>query len=260
MVHLTERELLGVWEEGWDRSPVERALLLLARAWPSEGRSVLEALPVGRRDARLLQLRRSLFGPSVTAATTCPACGEHVEMDFSLSQLGAEEPHDAAEPNGGEPEATQVPDRFTVEEGGYEVTVRLPDSRDLATVLEETGPGREGEARVVLLHRCVLGARRAGRPVSRDRLPDEVLSSVARRMEQVDPHADLHASLTCPECGHGWRAPFDVVSFLWSEIEGRARRILLEVHTLASRYGWSEAEVLALSPTRRRLYMELTAP
>jgi hypothetical protein len=29
------------------------------------------------------------------------------------------------------------------------------------------------------------------------------------------------------------------------------------VHTLASAYGWSESEILALSDARRRLYMEM---
>ena len=40
-------------------------------------------------------------------------------------------------------------------------------------------------------------------------------------------------------------------------MEGRAKRLLMDVHLLARAYGWSEAEVLALSPARRRFYLEM---
>jgi hypothetical protein len=32
---------------------------------------------------------------------------------------------------------------------------------------------------------------------------------------------------------------------------------LLEVHALASHYGWTEPDVLALPPARRRAYLEM---
>jgi hypothetical protein len=63
--------------------------------------------------------------------------------------------------------------------------------------------------------------------------------------------------LTCPQCAHQWQAPLDIVSFLWSEVHAWAIRLLREIHELASAYGWSEAEILALSPWRRRAYLEL---
>ena len=40
-------------------------------------------------------------------------------------------------------------------------------------------------------------------------------------------------------------------------VEMAARRLLPEVHALASSYGWSEKEILALSPARRRSYIAL---
>ena len=63
--------------------------------------------------------------------------------------------------------------------------------------------------------------------------------------------------LDCPACALIWQSPFDVVSFLWSELDAWARRMLREIHILASHYGWSEAEIVALSPQRRRHYREL---
>jgi hypothetical protein len=50
---------------------------------------------------------------------------------------------------------------------------------------------------------------------------------------------------------------FDIASYFWDEINAWANRILREVHILASRYGWSERDILALSPWRRQFYLDM---
>ena len=45
---------------------------------------------------------------------------------------------------------------------------------------------------------------------------------------------------------------------LWSELQSRAERLLLDVDALARAYGWTEPEILALSSTRRAAYLQLT--
>jgi hypothetical protein len=50
---------------------------------------------------------------------------------------------------------------------------------------------------------------------------------------------------------------FDAGSFFWSELGAWARRLLHEIHSLARAYGWSESEILTLSPARRQAYLEL---
>jgi hypothetical protein len=76
-------------------------------------------------------------------------------------------------------------------------------------------------------------------------------------MAERDPQAELLLDLTCPACAHRWEAPFDIVPFFWTEIATEAKRLLREVHTLARSYGWREADVLAMSATRRRSYLEV---
>jgi hypothetical protein len=49
---------------------------------------------------------------------------------------------------------------------------------------------------------------------------------------------------------------FDIASFFWTEIAAEAKRLLGEVHILASAYGWREADILSLNPLRRRFYLE----
>jgi hypothetical protein len=102
-----------------------------------------------------------------------------------------------------------------------------------------------------------VAATRAGRPVAADQLPPEVQARVAQASSEADPRADIQLNLSCPECAARTRAVLDVGSALWLELDAWARGTLLDVYLLASSFGWSEPEVLALSPLRRRYYLEL---
>lgn len=235
---LTAQEMLDAWERGRGSSSTDRALLLLAHACPDTSWEALAALPIGERDARLLTLREWAFGPSLTSVTACPACGERLELSFTTADVRVARP-------------APVDDELAVETDGYEVAFRLPTSTDL------DGLADRPDAREVLLERCLESARRDGKRRSVRQLPEPVLDAVVRRMGEADPQADVHTRVVCPECAHAWQAVFDIVSFLWAELESWAHRTLREVHVLASAYGWREGDVLALSPWRRQVYLQL---
>jgi hypothetical protein len=86
---------------------------------------------------------------------------------------------------------------------------------------------------------------------------ESALESLGERLAQADPLAEIQIHLRCPQCGAEQNEVFDVVTFMWAQIDARARRLIAEVHTLAREYGWSEREVLDLSEVRRALYLEL---
>jgi hypothetical protein len=50
--------------------------------------------------------------------------------------------------------------------------------------------------------------------------------------------------------------PVDVGEFFWEEIASYARGLIEDVDALASRYGWSERDILALPERRRRRYLD----
>lgn len=234
---LSAAEMLQVWERGQARPPVEKALALLAAACPEETLDELGGLPIGRRDARLMVLREWTFGPRLASVAACPACGDRLEISAGVADLlvRVEE---------------SPPERLELEVGERRLAFRLPDSRDLLVL---AGAGDLPSLRRRLLGRCLLTASE-GQP---DDLPDEAVEAVAARMAEADPQADVRLSLSCPACGHAWLAVFDIVTFFWREIEAWALRTLREVHTLAAAYGWREAEVLALSPWRRQIYLQM---
>lgn len=238
---LSTSELLRVWEHGLPQHPVQRALLLLAAACPETPPEELAQLSIGQRDGRLLALREWTFGPQLVSVATCPQCGEQLELAFDVADIRAAP---EVEPAG----------MLALSVAGYEVRFRLPNSLDLAAVAGR----RDVEAiRRLLFERCLLAAHHDGEEHSPGDLPADVVAAVVARMEQADPQADIQLALACPSCEHQWQAAFDIVSFFWNEINAWAYRILREVHTLASAYGWREADILALSPARRGLYLEL---
>jgi hypothetical protein len=81
--------------------------------------------------------------------------------------------------------------------------------------------------------------------------------AIGEQMVERDPQAEVQLDLTCPACQHHWLANFDVVTFLWSEIQTHTKRVLRDVHTLAKAYGWREADILSMSTVRRQFYLEM---
>lgn len=222
-------DLLRVWERGAGQHPVDRALTLLALSAP-EGtdRSLVADLPIGERDERLLALRARLFGPRLVATTSCVRCGERVELEFLTSDVSR--PAAAAAPGAAIPDTPAV---------------RPLTSRDLAAAADCVGVE---QAREMLAARCLVGV-----------VNDIERSVVARALEQADPGALRVLEVRCPGCGHAWECDFDVAAYFWIEIEAAALRLLRDVHVLARGYGWSEQDILAMSPQRRRAYLELVS-
>jgi hypothetical protein len=220
-----------IWERGQYEHPLDRALTMLS-ALSRRPRSELAALSVEHRDRLLLALRSQLFGPNLAAMAACPGCG--CAVDVSIAAGGAE-------PSG--------EDRFTVSAAGTSVEVRMPTSLDLAAA---AAGGSVDAARRLLVRRCIESS-----------LDEAELDAVADAVEsELDRRADVSAGavgLTCPECAAQWTLELDVPAFMFKEIEILAGRLLRSVDVLARRYGWSEAEILGLSPDRRRFYLELAS-
>ena len=135
---------------------------------------------------------------------------------------------------------------------------RIKDELDLnENFLALTDANDPQSARSILIERCVLQARFEDSDVTASGLAEKVVDAISVEMAASDPQADIQLALECAGCGHRWKAPFDIVTFFWSEIGAWVKRILREVHILASAYGWPEADILAMSPLRREFYLEM---
>ncbi len=241
---LSSLDLLNAWEQGLGRGSADRAVILLRLAAGSENSGSDPARwPLGERDARLLDLRESVFGPQIEGVASCPRCGARQEFQMPAGELRVASPVSGV--------------GLALVSGDYQVEFRLPDSCDLCEV--EAEATAESELSLRLLERCVTNATAGERPITAADLPNHVVVEISERMSQADPQAEIELSLECPGCSHRWSEPFDIASFLWTEVNAWASRTLFDVHQLAAAYGWSEAESLSLSPRRRGFYLELIA-
>ena len=238
MNELTTEQLLDVWENGLHLPPLQRMFVLLTAAFPDRSPTELLELSIGQRDRLLLRLREHLFGQRLLNTAVCPQCKERIEWESKVADflLSADEEEQSLEMN----------------VQGWYLRFRLPNSLDVATAI---GCQKAEEVQELLLARCVLYLEHDGTECAVEQLPDEVTKKLLQQMEKADPLAEIQLQLHCPACSHDWDAVFDIGSFLWAELNEWAERMLRTVHRLAAGYGWSEREILALSPVRRQLYL-----
>ncbi|HEY5616334.1 MAG TPA: hypothetical protein VIK60_00225 [Vicinamibacterales bacterium] len=230
--------LLELWERGLEQSAAMRGNVVLEAA---DGRAA-PARTLGERNVRLLELHARLFGQHVDLLSHCPFCGTPAQFSSECDVLTALMPR-------GDAEALH-----RVETEGHVIDFRLPDIAALAEAPhEETADDFVRR----LLDRCVVACARNGESVGIHEAPDAVLDAVSRRMEALDPAARVSFALDCPQCDARWDAQLDVGQLVWTKLQAAAERLLLDVDTLARAYGWTERDVLALSPLRRAAYVQI---
>jgi hypothetical protein len=223
-------ELLEAWETGRVQHPLDRALTLL-RAFTGIERRRLAEISIGERDELLLSLRRRFFGDQLEAVCRCEHCGEPNEFAIDASALPVR------------PERDGSP-AVSLERDGVTIAVRLPNSFDVAAV---AGLDEE-QALHDLIARCTIGDVVAS--------GDDV-EQLDALMREAEPLAALDLGFACCACARSNAVAFDAAAFLWSDVADASRRLLFDVDALARAYGWSEAEILALSPRRRASYVRL---
>ena len=235
MIALSLADILNVWESGRALHPLDQSVLVIRAGLPEAAGDSVADWPLGRRNRTLAELRRACFGARLRGRTTCPHCAEPIEFELDSGKL--------IEAPAAEIEAVSVDgEKF-----------RLPTSRILASIMDERDPETAASR---LCDRCRIGDDR--REGDGPTFSAEDVERIGEAMALADPMAEIAFDFDCPACGAAFREELDLAAFFWREIEVEAKRLLFEVHTLASAYGWREHEVLALSAARRAYYIERT--
>ena len=232
--------LLETWERAQPLPAPARPLALLALAEGSAEPEDLARLALGARDAELLRLRRQLFGGHMSCTTVCPKCAAHLQLDLSADDFL------------GQAGGTAV-GLHRLERDGYVIEFRALNSTDVAAL----APSEAEEIEKCILARCVIEARGPAGRVDPQQIPPALAELLAQELERRDPLAAIWLDLECGQCGHAWPSLFDIASLLWIEIDRWASALLREVHQLARAYGWSERDVLGMSPARRHSYLRM---
>jgi hypothetical protein len=239
MQSLSAADILGLWEQGAGLHTIDQALLVLSFAFPEHDYEYLATLALGCRDLLLLEVHRRIFGDRLEAYTECPECQEPLEFSLSCALLSGDLiPGEALTKN------------VTIH--GSDFILRSPNSRDAAAAAASENLD---SARKVLLDLCAVPAADTAQII--DALPEPTRAAIAGELAAMDPRAETLLDLACPACAHAWQGVFEIMTFLWTKIRARARRLLQEVDVLARVYGWSEADILAMSETRRGWYVQM---
>jgi hypothetical protein len=235
MPGLDPRHLLEIWEDGSVQGPVSRAVILLA-AIRGEQVATAAEVDVGTRDVHLAKMLAEIAGTVVPAIADCGRCGALLDVPVDLTAICALPVHEPGE-------------ALTAAAGDRRVSFRLPTSRDLLALSGLPAAA----ARRALLARCLgltpgsLTGDHAG-PLG---------EAVEEAMEVAAPAGAVDLMVQCPGCGAGMSLPLDLPELLWAEIEAQVSEVLEDVHALAAAYGWTEADVLALTPMRRAAYLAM---
>jgi hypothetical protein len=224
-------DILVLWQAS-QGSAGGRAARLLAAAGVADAAT----LPLGEAARHLIRLRVALLGADLEAVANCPECEARHEAGFLAAVLL---------------ETPRGDTGIAVEASGWRVEAR---ALTLADYAEAASRDDVASAEALLRGRAIVAARP---PESGAEMPDDVLAAVEAALDAADPLADPRIALSCGECGASWEASFDAAAFLAEEIAAASRRLMTEVAVLARSYGWSERDILAIPPERRRVYLEL---
>jgi len=241
MTQVTPNAMLELWEKADGLHPIDRNLLLVHQVRPDLPVSLLADMPLGFINITLLQMRLALFGRTMSAIADCPHCQQILDLSLDSADMLEQLQSDN----------TGALRTVFIECEGYRF--RSPTSRDLAVIYTESNPL---DYALHLFQRCCV---RFNEPTCfGDQSASEKLMTRATELfDELDPAADLGFSIICEHCGQTDTISLDIGDYLWREIDRYIRSLLLEIHTLASAYGWSETMILALSANRRRQYLSM---
>ncbi|WP_233841172.1 hypothetical protein [Dyella sp. 2HG41-7] len=237
MLTLSGERLLAACEQAQCEHALLRPIALLAATLPEYERDRLLNLPMSQRNRLLLQLHRISFGPTLDGYADCPQCGAGMELSLSIGEL--------LESLSDDPTTTWI----EWMDAAQPRSLRQVTTADLlaSTYLADGALAEEH-----VLRRC-LGMDSS----SNQALSDESWQRARAFFDRLHADSELRCALLCPECQHEAMWDVDLGDFIWRKAHHAARRLVVDIHTLAMHYGWRESDIAGMSPARRDAYLEL---
>jgi hypothetical protein len=203
---------------------------------PAVSRETSLRLPVGKRIECLLILAALDGADHVDVDLRCPSCGQPLEVTLGLDELLA----------AGRRAGARTVD---VEVGGTIRRFRRPDGRDEDSGNDAPPPEPEDLRRDIAA--ALLASDDGPCPV----LTAADLDRIEAALDEADPLVRGAVLAACPDCGHASEHEVDLAGFALERLRRSQDALIETVHLLASRYHWTEADILSLPEWRRALYV-----
>jgi hypothetical protein len=249
MRRLIGEALLTAWEQTRELPEQQAVLAVLTLGWPGRNIDEFANLPLGERNALLLELRAATLGRRMDGFVNCPECGAHLEIVLNAGELatGIRALHP--------PSPSEI--------AGY--TMRAANTLDL---LATSAAEDQEQARAILLARTMnvpkavldqldeLDAGVGSRQWLQSQ-PAPVVDLSLDRFQQMNESAEIRVQFHCAVCRNHASVDVDIARFFLGEIASAARRLMADIHALARAYGWSERSIAGMSASRRAAYLEM---
>lgn len=196
---------------------------------------------VSERLQGLLAIANASTGASTAAVAVCSNadCREQIELQLGLSSFADEEP------------ANQF-DWLSPDD--EKISCRLPTGQDQLAWQNHTQAGQDAQNNDEswLAKRLIEDRSKQSTPVQ---LPDTWIDSLGVALNAADPLTALDIDVSCPFCHQSLRVDVDLEHLLIEGLRLQQRRLIEQIHRLASSYHWSESDIASLPRWRRERYL-----
>ena len=131
-------------------------------------------------------------------------------------------------------------------------TVRRPTAHDQMRWLSQSD---ESQSKAML--RSILVSPSLEELLGKGHTLDSIAVALEGAMDSFDPLPCFQLSVGCPQCGITQEVSPDLTGAALDRLQRAQRAALEDVHRLASRYHWTEDQILGLPQWRRQSYLEL---
>ena len=191
-------------------------------------------IPISQRDQIMLQLNVNLFGNRILSTIICKNCKEKIDIDFKLSEFA-----NSIFKSRRYPGLKKENNSFLSLPNGLKI--RLPNGDDELRANSVTDKSE------FLFKQCVPNPEDYS---SKNRVEVESI------LNQLAPLVKSDFPINCPECGSSQQIHFDIQSFFLQRMLNNKKRVLYEIHLLASHYNWTYSELVGLPKKEREQYVK----
>jgi hypothetical protein len=200
---------------------------LATRVSGAAGLLASSVLSISEHDRLLTAIYVRLYSEKAVCHASCATCSEPFEFAVPLDRVLEEQEALAAQ--------WGAPDSDGWWTAGERIRFRAPTAAEAAA----TEPA-------ALRALCLSGADPGG-------------FDLEAALEAAAPSLSIDLDIDCPHCTARQHARFDIARHLARSLQRELPFLVREAHLIASAYGWTHAEIMALSRNDRRAYASLIA-
>ena len=210
-------------------------------------KEAIRELAVGDRASLLLHLRKLMLGDKMQCEVICTACREAMSLELTVSSL-LQHAEDCPK------------EEYSAKIDGFNLKLRPVNGNDqdeILLLLLQMNKSSPKDTKLQfadhIARKCIVSSN----PALPDDLSPEFIAQVSSKLEDIDPLANLVLNMKCPSCNQYFKTTFFPEDYIFMEMFPGRAQLEQEVHLLAFYYHWSKKEILSISTSERKRYVEL---